>query len=60
MFGEYRHTLETRMDFLFEKWNEPYIRYGEVNLGKEKFIVGQEPLQSSLLCKLAGKGGVCL
>jgi len=52
------YTLETRMDFLFEKWNELYRWYSEVNLGEEKFIVAQEPLQSSLLCKLAGKGGV--
>lgn len=61
MLEEHSHTLETRMDFLFEKWNEPYVWYGEVNLGKEKFIVGQEPLQSSPDCSgLAGKGGVCL
>lgn len=52
------YTLEARMDFLFEKWNELYRRYSEVNLGEEKFIVAQEPLRSSLLCKLAGKGGV--
>lgn len=54
-----KFTLETRMNFLFEKWSEPYMRYGEVNLAKEKFIVAQEPLWSSPDCSgLAGKGGV--
>ncbi len=52
------YTLETRMNFLFEKWNEPYEWYGKVDLAEEKLIVVQELLQSSLLCKLAGKGGV--
>ncbi len=53
-------TLESRMNFLIEKRRKPYIRYGKVSIGKEKFIIDQETLQSSLLCKLAGKGGVWL
>lgn len=50
-------VLESRINFLFEKWNELYKRYSEVNIAKEKFIIDQEALRSSLLSKLAGKGG---
>lgn len=53
-------ALETRMNFLFEEWSEPYTRYGEVNTAEEKFIIVQETLQSSSLCELAGKGGAWL
>ncbi|MEK9196339.1 MAG: hypothetical protein AAB914_03140 [Patescibacteria group bacterium] len=53
-------ALKTRMYFLFEEWNEPYLQYGEVNTAEEKFILVQEALQSSSLCELAGKGGAWL
>ncbi len=45
------------MNFIFEKWNESYKKYDEVNIGKEKFFIAREALQSKLLCNLAGKGG---
>ena len=36
-------TLEYRLAFLFEEWNEPYLQYGEVNTAEEKVILCQEP-----------------
>ncbi|OGL30405.1 hypothetical protein A3F37_00835 [Candidatus Saccharibacteria bacterium RIFCSPHIGHO2_12_FULL_41_12] len=53
-------TLEALVAFLFEKCNELYMRYCEVNLAKEKVARVQESLQSSWLCQVAGKGGVKL
>lgn len=52
------NTLGARIDFLFEKWSKLYKWYSKANLVEEKSILAQETLQSNLLCKLAGKGGV--
>lgn len=50
-------ALESKIAFLSEKWKETYVRYGEVNLGGKKVILGQEPWQSFGLCPKAGQGG---
>jgi len=46
-------ALELKTAFLFEKWNKPYLKYGGVNLAKEKAVFGQEYLWNCWLCQLA-------
>lgn len=54
-------ALETKMNFLFEKQNEPYMWYGEVSIVKEKFILAQESFWSRVAtANLAEKGGAWL
>ena len=36
------HAIRTNLDFLFEKRNKPYIRYGEVSIVEKKSEVIEE------------------
>jgi hypothetical protein len=49
-------ALETKIQFLLEKHNEPYKWYGEVSIAEENWIWGQEAsgLQAPLVSRLAG------
>ncbi len=50
-------AFEYRIAFLFEKWNETYQKYGEVNLAKEKAILCQKQLWSFWLSQKAERCG---
>ena len=52
------NTFGARVNFLYEKQTEPYIKYGDGSIEGEKFAMAQKALQYSQLIWLVGRAGV--